>query len=220
MNIKQLELKRLRELLGAIRRSRHLAQAMRTPVARLVRFDRATASGINRVLAKWEPMGIREPIGEFERTFGDEPIERLATHTKELAGLEKKIQERIARVTKDPLLHASASELKKLRKRKSSRRAQAETRLEAMSLRRFAELDKEAAEAFRFLEVDAQEHPRARPEDWALHLKALKQAYRQRNWIEFHSRLRLIASIGRPIDLEILNKLYSRGRDIERRGNQ
>jgi hypothetical protein len=214
MNLKQLELKRLRELLGAIRKGRHMAQAMRTPIARLLRFDRATASGINRVRAKWEGMGLPEPIDEWERTFEDESIELLRIHTAELASAEKKVLRRIGKLEKDPLLKAPAHELKAARSKKAARRQQAEKRLKATLEQHMNVMDQQAGADFRRLEADAKDHPRPKAEHWQRLLDGLKEAYFARNWTSFSEGLRSIASIGPPLDLDVLSRMLARARNV------
>jgi hypothetical protein len=214
MNLKQLELKRLRELLGAIRKGRHMAQAMRTPVARLLRFDRATASGINRIRAKWEGMGLPEPIDEWERTFEDESIERLGIHASELAKLEKKVVGRIAKLEKDPLLKAPAREVKAARSKKAASRQKAEERLKASLDKRMATIDQQAREDFAQLRADAEEHPRALPDQWFELMLTLERLYFGRQWAAYDRALRLLASTGRPLDLEVLSRMLARARNV------
>jgi hypothetical protein len=215
MNLKQLELKRLRELLGAIRTGRHMAQAMRTPIARLVRFDKATASGINRIVAKWEAMGLREPIDTFDRSFGDDPIDQLKVHTEELAKAEKKISSRIVKLEKDPLLHASAAEIKKARKKTIARRGKAEGRLRATSEKRIAtrmiDIDEQAKADFQQLQIDTHQHPR----QWLETLELLKRAYSDRNWPQFAHGIAVMMSIGSPTDVETLSNILIRSREAE-----
>jgi hypothetical protein len=214
MNLKQLELKRLRELLGAVRKGRHMAQAMRTPVARLLRFDRATASGINRIRAKWEGMGLPEPIDEWERTFEDESIELLRIHASELAKREKKVLGRIIKLEKDPLLKAPAREVKAARRKKAASREKAEERLRATVEKRMAVVDEQAREDFARLHADAQRHPRAIPEQWLVFMRTLEQAYFARRWGPYDAALRLIASMGSPTDLEVLSRVLARARNV------
>lgn len=215
MNLKQLELKRLRELLAAIRRGRHLAQAMRTPVARLMRFDRATSQGINRILAKWETLGLKEPFGSFDRTFDDDSIDRLKVHTTMLAQVEKKILARIARLEKDPLLRASASEVKAARKQRTVAATRIAAKLKAALDERMAAADKQAEADFARLEADAERRPRPAPGPWATHLAAVKQAYAARNWSRYESGLRAIAAMSYPLDLEILSTISARARNVQ-----
>lgn len=214
MNLKQLELKRLRELLAAVRRGRHMAQAMRTPIARLLRFDRATASGINRIRAKWEDMGLPEPVQEWQRTFEDSSIELLKIHGNELAKLEKKVLGRIGKLEKDPLLKVPASELKAARNKKAARHQKAKERLKATLDKRMKVVDQETRADFERLEADAKVRPRPKPEHWKTVLDGLKHAYVARNWQSFDEGLRSMASMGFPLDLEVLSRMLARARNV------
>lgn len=218
MNIKQLELKRLRELLAAIRRGRHLVQAMRTPISRLVRFDRETVRLINRVLTKWGTLGLREPIESVDRMFGDEPIDQVKARGSELEKAEKKVLARIAKLEKDPLLRAPASQVKAERKRRTSAAAKAAAREKAALDKRMAAADKQAAADFERLEVDAQRRPRPRPDAWTRNLDGVKRAYAARQWGQYNEGLRVIASIGFPVDLEVLSTILARARNVEEGG--
>lgn len=218
MNIKQLELKRLRELLGAIRRGRHMAQAMRTPMARLVRFDRETANGINRVLAKWETLGLKEPIGTVDRTFDSDSIDHLKVHTAELTQIEKKVVGRIAKLEKDPLLRAPASEVKAARKRRTAAQQRITAKLKAALDKRMAVVDQQAAADFARLEADAEKRPRPAPGPWAMNLAAVKRAYAARNWGQYNEGLRAVAAMSYPLDLEILSTIVARARNVQEGG--
>lgn len=218
MNLKQLELKRLRELLGAIRRGRHMAQAMRTPIARITRFDRMTSSGINRILAKWETLGLKEPIGTVDRMFDDDSIDRLKIHTAELAQVEKKVLGRIAKLEKDPLLRAPASEVKAARKKQTAAQQRIAAKLETALDKRMAVVDKQAATDFARLEADAEKRPRPAPGPWALNIAAVKRAYAARDWDQYNEGLRAVAAMSYPLDLEILSMIVARARNVQEGG--
>lgn len=218
MNLKQLELKRLRELLAAIRKGRHMAQAMRTPIARITRFDRATTGGINRVLAKWETLGLKEPIATIYRTFDDDFIDRLKSHTAELAQIEKKVLGRIVRLEKDPLLRAPASEVKAARHKRTVAGQRIAAKLKDAEDKRMAVVDAQAEADFARLEADAKKRPRPAPGPWAMNVAAIKRAYRARNWDEYNEGLRAVAAMSFPLDFEILSTIIARARNVQEGG--
>lgn len=120
MNVKQLELKRLREGLDSVRHARHVVQAMRKPAAALLRLEHAANVRLKRADAAYERItgdtlldaDIREGI-----SAGVDIPENLKAAGKALADEERRISKRIARLQKDRQLLSSAVELRNLRKK-------------------------------------------------------------------------------------------------------
>jgi len=93
----QLELKRLRELAAGARKARHLVHAMRTPLARLVRFERAALEAWNKPLEKLSRL---KPNHGFEAADPDDYRDRIA-HLANLADALGKDEARVkARIDK------------------------------------------------------------------------------------------------------------------------
>lgn len=102
MNLTQLELKRTKELLAKVREARHVAQAMRKPLAQYLRFDgtirRLVNGGIRRVNA------IHESSFEEWATDWQPKIEELETAAKVLEKLQRQVEARIKRIKASPAL--------------------------------------------------------------------------------------------------------------------
>lgn len=94
----QLELARWREMQRTARKCRHLAQACRTPVARLVRFDRALSQAWNASLHKLERLNPDNGLGEIDATQTDR-VKELSDLVEILQENERDIAKHIARLS-------------------------------------------------------------------------------------------------------------------------
>lgn len=97
MTPERLELARWREMQRTVRRCRHLAHACRTPVARLIRFNRALSQAWTKSLTKLERLNENHGLEAIEPTQG-ERVEELAELTTTLEGFDRKISDKIARL--------------------------------------------------------------------------------------------------------------------------
>jgi hypothetical protein len=123
VNLAQLELKRLKSLLGGVRKARHLAQAMRGPLAKYLSFERQAKRAWNQNLERLQM--VRE-YGEFEpfEASSKERIEELDVLVSQLADDEKKVLRAIAKLEKSKRLTAPSlpSEAKPRRVKRSEKR--------------------------------------------------------------------------------------------------
>jgi hypothetical protein len=141
MNLAQLELKRLTSLLGGVRKARHLAQAMRGPLAKYLSFERQAKRAWNQNL---ERLQMIHEYGEFEpfEPSSKERIEELDVFVSQLADDEKKVLRSIAKLEKSKRLTAPAVPIEeRIAKRKKRSKAEA----------RKAERKKSAWESFQKL---------------------------------------------------------------------
>jgi chemotaxis response regulator CheB len=88
----QLELRRLRELRSGARKARHLVHAMRTPLARLVTFERRAVQAFNRPLVKLERLKDGADFARYEPSDHREMVVHLLNLAEQLEKDEKRIK--------------------------------------------------------------------------------------------------------------------------------
>ncbi len=123
MNVKQLELKRLKEALQAIRFTRHMLQSARKPIAQVIRFGHAADVRLktaNRAYARLTDENFSEDLDFDASPVGldlSELVEQLKSIAETFADEDKRLSKRIERLQKDKSLVSSSVELRRVRKR-------------------------------------------------------------------------------------------------------
>lgn len=120
MNLKQLELKRTRELLAACRRARHLAQAMRSPLAKYLRFQKEAIAQWNRALQKLQKVN-EETRFELEDKISTEALDDLKTFAENWQSQEKAITKRITALSATKKLNDNRPADERIAERRAKR---------------------------------------------------------------------------------------------------
>ena len=206
MNVKQLELKRLREALDSVRHARHVVQAMRKPLAQLLRLEHAANVRLKRADAGYERI-TGEPLldDDIRISIGASDIpENLKGTAKALADEDKRLQKRIARLQKDRKLLSSAIELRKVRKRLEVARAKkAESRA---AKKKVATL--ELLEAIRAAAVSETSVPVANA------LETMVHEVQTREYPDFGMSLAIIRHRGRDELADKLKRAFEKYREV------
>lgn len=144
MNLTQMELRRTEDLLRKVKEARHVAQAMRKPLAKYLALEAAIRRLVNGGIRRLN--AVHETKFEGWDSTWQEKVEELKQGAVFLEGLQKEVEKRVKKLKGSPKLHAPSKPIEeriKGRRAKTKRHGEKQKRNWANALALFAKAQRE-----------------------------------------------------------------------------